>query len=942
MFPESDNGDNSCHTLMPHIMKGIPYAVAVLDTHMRYVAYSQRWLADYHLPETSLIGRSHYEIFPEISDEWKQMHRECLAGATLSRIDDPFPRQNGRIDYVTWKIEPWRSADDAIGGIIMYTTVSTQKVIAEKKNRRYEQEMLVLLESTKAIPWRIDYVTKQFTYMGSQIEQLLGYPAESLSGIETWASHIHPDDRELALETCRRMTEKGQDHDIEYRVITANGKILWLRDVVSVTKNTQDDVTALTGLFIDISEQKLSEERLRNSKQQYHAVIETSGDGFWLTDSDGFILETNDTYAKLSGYSKEELVGMHISTLEALEDSEQTAQHIETIIKTGSDLFETRHRKKSGAIWDVEISTSYTPSSGGRFSVFARDITERKRTQRELHLIAEVFRNTSEGIVITDPNGVIINVNDAYCKITGYRRDEMIGSTPGKLKSDRHDKSFYQRMWATLIKEGSWVGEIWDRRKNGEIYPKWLNINAIHDENGSLTHYVGTFSDISELKGIEHKLEKMAYFDPLTGLPNRSLFKDRLENEINNCRRFGQRCAVLFLDLDRFKLINDTLGHAIGDELLVEVSRRIETKVRSNDTIARMGGDEFTLLLSRIPNADAAAMVAQNIIHAMLEPICLRSEEIRVGASMGIAIYPEDGLNYETLMRHADTAMYEAKSSGRGQYHFFSDYMDKAAHEHLRLEHDLHRALDEEQFFLEFQPQIDASSGKTVRCEALIRWQHPKRDVMPPDMFIPFAEESGLIIPIGNWVIREVCRQIQLWREYDIAIPPVAINLSARQFRQEDLVKHITTILGSYQVPVELIEFEITETVAMENAESALRRLSALAEHGFSLAIDDFGTGYSSLSYLKTFPVNKLKLDRSFVRDIPTDSNDAAIASAVIQMANSLALEVVAEGVETAEQRDFLLARGCHIMQGYLFHPPLSSSQYLAQLEAGAQAELVT
>jgi len=901
---------------------------------MHYVAYSQRWLEDYQLPDESLIGRSHYEVFPEISDEWKQIHQECLSGASRSREDDPFPRQDGSIDYVSWKIVPWLNEIGTVAGLIMYTTVSTSQVIAEKKNRQYEQDMQVLLASTKAVPWRMDYTSQRFTYIGQGIEQMLGYPSTSLTDLNIWASYLHPDDRQKAIKECYEKTAQGQDHDFEYRFVTADGELVWIRDVVSLTKNTEGDVESLSGLFIDISEQKRAEISLRNSKQQYSAVIETSGDGFWLSDHTGRILETNDTYARLSGYSKDELVGMHISDLEAEENPEETARHIEKIIRTGSDLFETRHRKKSGEIWDVEISTSFSPISGGRFSVFARDITGRKRTQRELHLIAEVFRNTSEGIVITDPNGIIINVNDAYCSITGYRREEMIGDTPSKLKSDRHNASFYRHMWQSLEEDGHWVGEIWDRRKNGEVYPKWLSINAIHDENGTLTHYVGTFSDISELKGIEHKLEKMAYFDALTGLPNRSLFTDRIENEINNCRRFEQQCAVLFLDLDRFKLINDTLGHAAGDELLIEVSRRLEAKVRSIDTVARMGGDEFTILLSRIASADAAAHVAQNIIHELMEPITLLGEEVRVGGSIGIAIYPDDGDNHDTLTRHADTAMYEAKSNGRGQYHFFSEYMDKAAREHLSLERDLHRALEEEQFFLVFQPQIDAQSGATVRCEALIRWQHPQRDIVSPDKFIPIAEETGLIIPIGDWVIREVCKQISFWREYDLDIPPVAINLSARQFRQVGLVKHITKILDEYKVPVNLIEFEITETVAMENAESALRRLSALSEHGFSLAIDDFGTGYSSLSYLKTFPVNKLKLDRSFVRDIPSDVNDAAISSAVIHMANSLGHEVVAEGVETVEQRDFLLQQGCYIMQGYLFSRPLNSSQYLAYLEA--------
>lgn len=930
------------HELLSLFLTDIPYAVAVLDTDMRYVAYSQRWLDDYQLPPRSLLGRTHYEVFPEISDEWKQIHRRCLAGEVLSRADDPFVRDDGRIDYVTWKIVPTRDEGGAVTGIVMYTAVSTAQVIAEKKNREYEHELRILVESTRAVPWRMDHLSGKFTYMGPQVEKLLGYPADSWRDMESWASRIHPDDRESAVALCLNKTAEGCDHDFEYRMLSASGEIVWLRDVVSVIKDEQARVVALAGLFLDVSGQKAAEESLRASKAQYRSVIETSGDGFWLTDNRGFILQTNDAYARLSGYGKDELVGMHISDLDAQEQPEETAARIEKIIRNGSDLFETTHRRKSGEIWNVEISTSFTHSSGGLFFVFSRDITERKRTQQELRLIAEVFKNTSEGIVITDPDGVVVNVNTAYCEITGYRQEEITGQKPSKMKSGMHDSDFYREMWGSLTENGSWVGEIWDRRKNGEVFPKWLSINAIHDENGKLTHYVGTFSDISKLKSIEQELEQMAYYDPLTKLPNRILFRDRLETEINRCRRHGYRCALLYLDLDRFKLVNDTLGHATGDELLVEVALRIQNMMRTNDTVARMGGDEFTILVTRLNNPDAAAAVAQGLIDELMKPINVMGEEIRVGGSVGIAMYPDDGDNYSTLTRHADVAMYAAKSRGRGYYHFYSEDMDRSAQEHLKTKRDLYHAIEKEEFFLVFQPQVDAASGRTVRCEALIRWQHPKRGVVSPDRFIPIAEDSGLILPIGEWVIREVCKQIRFWQSHNLEAPPVAINLSARQFRQEGLVERIMAILDEYCVPVNLVEFEITETIAMENAESTMMRLSALAERGFSIAIDDFGTGYSSLSYLKTFPVDKLKLDRSFVRGIPEDSNDAAISSAVIQMAISLGHEVVAEGVETKEQRDFLLALGCRIMQGYFFSRPLGANSVMEYFTKGSNVEQIS
>ena len=424
--------------MLEELLEGLPYAVAVFDTQMRYVAHSKRWLNDYHLPDESLIGRCHYEVFPEIGSEWKRIHHECLAGAEQSREDEPFFRKDGNVDYVSWRVTPWRQGGGEIAGIIMYTTVSTAQVIIERRNRQYERDLKTLLQTTRAVPWRMDLETNRFTYMGSQLEKLLGLPAKDFTTLEVLASHIHPDDREAVLELHRSKTAPGESYDCEYRLIAQTCGLVWLRHSVTVVEDEQGKPAA-AGLFIDISEQKKGEEKLRTGKAQYRSVIETSGDGFWLTDMQGYLLEVNDAYARLSGYSKEELVGMHISDLEAKEKPEETAKRIETIINNGYDLFETRHRKKSGEIWDVEISTSFTLSPVGRFFVFARDISERKRMQEKLNLVAEIFKNTAEGIVITTPDSVIVDVNQAYCDITGYSREEIVGSQPSKVKSDMHD-----------------------------------------------------------------------------------------------------------------------------------------------------------------------------------------------------------------------------------------------------------------------------------------------------------------------------------------------------------------------------------------------------------------------------------------------------------------------------------------------------------------------
>lgn len=920
--------------LLTELLSHVPYAVAVFDTQMRYLAYSRQWLSAYHLEDHDIVGCSLYELTPEICPQWRQIHQDCLEGAEHRIEDAPFLRADGSVDYISWLIRPWRREDGSIGGLIIYTRLNSEQTDDAGGSQDFRQELQILLETSRAVPWRFDLTNRRFIYVGPRLTSLLGYDTNTWHTLDDWASVLHPDDREQAVALCLEKSLTGEAHDFEYRAFTASGEMVWIRTLVSVIKNDEGQVSELAGLFIDVSEQKRAELELRRSESQFRSVIEASGDGFCLTDARGFLLHANDAYARLTGYEKDEMVGMHISDFEAEEDPEDTARHIEKVIANGSDLFETRHRRKSGEIRDVEISISYTPDAGGRFFVLVRDITESKKTRQKLRLIETVFNNTSEGIVITDPNGVIIDVNPAYCEITGYSRDEMIGERPNKIKSDRHDDAFYRGMWNALVTDGRWVGEIWDRRKNGEVFPKWLNINAVRDEKNALTHYVGTFSDISVLKGIEQKLEYMAYFDPLTGLPNRILFKDRLENQISNCFRYKKSCAVLFLDLDRFKLINDTLGHSTGDKLLIEAANRLKHCIRDSDTVARFGGDEFTILLSGLKGSDGAAMVAQHIVNTMRQPMVLQGVELHISTSIGIAMYPDDGDNFTTLTRHADAAMYEAKRRGRGQYHFFSEEMDESAHEHLTIERELHRALDEHQFFLVYQPQVDVETGKATRCEALIRWRHPERGIVSPDNFIHIAEENGLIHPIGEWVIREVCRQIAQWRKAGVTVPIVAVNLSARQFRDHKLIEKITTILEQTGIGSDAIEFEITESVAMEDAETTLQRLSELNALGFSIAIDDFGTGYSSLSYLKRFPVDKLKLDRSFVMDIHSDPNDAAIAAAIIHMAKILELSVVAEGVETVEQKEYLVDQGCHFMQGYLFSKPLTGEQFLTYLDA--------
>ncbi len=558
---------------------------------------------------------------------------------------------------------------------------------------------------------------------------------------------------------------------------------------------------------------------------------------------------------------------------------------------------------------------------------------ERKRAEEKLRLAATVFESTLEGILITDAKTNIINVNQALCSITGYRAEELIGNTPNSIRSERHSHAFFRQLWDILNKTGQWRGEIWNRRKNGEVFPTWVNISAVPNSvTHSTSHYVAVFTEITELKLSEERLNYLAHHDPLTGLPNRLLFHDRLEQAVLQAQRSKHLIAVMFLDLDRFKAINDTLGHLIGDELLVAVAERLKHCARETDTIARLGGDEFAVIITRIIQEADVEQVAQKIIQTLSSVYSVGGYEVFITASIGINLYPGVDNDREKLLENADVAMYHAKQFGRNNYKFYSTDMNAVAFERLMLETNLRRALERQEFRLYYQPQIDMQSGSVNGVEALIRWQHPERGLVSPLEFIPLLEETGLIIPVGEWVIRTACRQIREW--LDAGFPPLtmAVNLSARQFRQPNLIEMIEQVLHEFNIPPELLELELTESVMMDNLEEAVETLKKLKLLGLKIAIDDFGTGVSSLGYLKHFPIDTLKISHDFVLNLPMDSADASIASAVIGLARNMQLSSVAEGVENQGQMDFLRDQDCERIQGFLFSRPIPQDQMTALL----------
>jgi diguanylate cyclase (GGDEF)-like protein/PAS domain S-box-containing protein len=595
--------------------------------------------------------------------------------------------------------------------------------------------------------------------------------------------------------------------------------------------------------------------------------------------------------------------------------------------------FETSLKRTDGKQIRVDVwlgRTNYldTPATLVIFS----DISNRISAQARMQQAARVFEHTTEGVIVTDANANITMVNPAFTKITGYTEQEVLGRNPRFLQSGRHDKLFFSTLWDCLNKQKSWQGKIWNRRKNGEIYPEWLNITTIQEGPAGKLQYVAVFSDITSIMQSQSQLEHLAHHDPLTDLPNRLLFEDRLQHAIENAKREKNHLAILFLDLDRFKNINDSLGHAVGDALLVQVASRLRNILRGNDTAARMGGDEFTILVENLEDPNYTAVIATKIQNQLIRPFDILGHRLHISASIGISLYPEDGRDVSNLTKNADAAMYQAKENGRNNYRFYTAELTQSAFERLLMETELRTAIKEHQLLIYYQPQFSILSGKMTGGEALLRWKHPRMGLIPPAQFVPLAEDTGLIHEIGLWALEIVCHQTRHWSEKGLFNGRMAINLSVRQIMMTDLILRFEEIIDKTGCPPRQLQLEVTEGLFMRQKEISIPVLEVFKQLGLSIAVDDFGTGFSSLSYLKQLPIDKLKIDRSFIKDIPDNKDDVAITQAIIALGHNLGLEIIAEGVETEAQQNLLKILGCQEVQGYLYGRPVSANVFEQKL----------
>jgi len=843
--------------------------------------------------------------------------------------------------YVAWLNKSLRQTSEELK--IAHTTLE-KKVIARTRQLNLalnqlddlNQEQSVILNTAAEGIYGINLVGET-TFINDSARQMLGYTDQELIGKinHPLIHHSHPDGSRYPETECKM-----------YRAISENktqhvrGEVLWRKDgscfpveytSTPILKNDKPDGAVIT--FRDVSEREQAKAELSKSQAEFEAIFNANVDAILFVDIERRIQTINPATTTLFGYTFTELAGNTTKRLYAsIDDYERLGEkRFNTNSRTPHEksIYQMRYIKKDGSLFIGEtIGTQVWDKSDNIIGYLAivRDVTARTEMEEQLRLAA-IAMETSEAIMITDPHNHILQVNNAFSKITGYASHEVIGQKPSLLKSDRHNEDFYQALWEEIQENGQWEGEIWNRRKNGEVYPEWLTITCVKNKNDEVTHYVGSFLDITARKESEAKIKYQAHYDPLTNLPNRRLLQDRLEKAISMAERHGWTGAILFLDLDHFKNINDSLGHPVGDALLQEVAKRLKSAIRKEDTAARLGGDEFIILLSDLSGdlktaIDQANQFAQKILNTLTVKFDISPHQLHISTSIGISLFPDSSTQAEDIMKYADVALYQAKNAGRNTHVLYMPDMQEQANERLVLERELYDACENEQLTVFYQPQHD-NQGDVIGAEALLRWHNVERGWISPADFIPLAEETGLILTIGNWVLKEACQLLKTI-ENDYRTPiRVAVNVSPRQFRQSDFVDSVTRTINETGANPKLLELELTEGMLISDIDNTIKKIEALRALGIRFAIDDFGTGYSSLAYLKRLPLDILKVDKSFVQDICTDPNDAAIVETIISMARHLDLEVIAEGVENELELEFLFKNHCNIFQGFYFNKPM-------------------
>ncbi|MDH5653918.1 MAG: EAL domain-containing protein [Gammaproteobacteria bacterium] len=685
----------------------------------------------------------------------------------------------------------------------------------------------------------------------------------------------------------------------------------------------------------DLTEQETLRVQTAEADQRVRAIMDNVADGIITIDEQGTIESFNATAERLFGYSAAECIGQNVKMLMPEPYQSNHDSYLDRYRTSGErrclgfGFREVEGLRKDGSVFPMDLSISQMTLHDRQYYIgMVRDITERKASEMEMSKLSHAVEQTADTIMITDKNGLIEYVNSGFEQTTGYQRADIIGRTPNVVKSGEMNEEFYEELWQTILKGDVFRDVFVNRKKDGSVYFEEKTITPLRNITGDITHYISSGKDITDRMRTQERLQYLAHHDVLTGLPNRLLFMDRLSQSIKYLKRNGGMVALMFLDIDRFKNINDTLGHQAGDTLLRIIAKRLSNSLREHDTVARISGDEFAIILEGVISIDALPGIARKILLEISHPMIISDHEIFTTTSIGISIYPNDGEEPHTLLKNADSAMYHAKEKGRNNYQFYTPNMNAMAAEYLKLENKLHRALERSEFEVHYQPQFDINSGQLYGIEALLRWRHPDEGLLQPQRFLHLLEETGLIVPIGEWVLYTACHQVSKWIATGMQIPKLAVNITPRQLANQNFVNVVQQALKDTGLDARRLELEITESSLMEEEHTNINALHDLHSLGVSIAMDDFGTGYSSLSYLRQFPIGTLKIDRSFVRQVPHNYDDCVLARTIISMGQNLNLKIIAEGVENSSQLDFLKQLGCNGAQGYLYSPAIPAELF--------------
>jgi diguanylate cyclase (GGDEF)-like protein/PAS domain S-box-containing protein len=908
-----------------------PAAIAMLDRELRYLAVSKRWIEIHGLAGQNTIGRSHYAVLTNLPQSWRDNHRRALAGETVDPGEEMLELADGSRRWLRRVLRPWRTGGGEIGGIIIFSEDVTERKKTDAALQESNEMLALLVEHA---PVAISMFDRQMCYLAASNHWIKDYGVTAKEIIGHSHYEINPDLPERWKETHRRGLAGERQRSEEDRYVRADGRVQWIEWEIIPWHASDGEIGGIIMFYEDITHRKLADEALRGSKELLELFIEHVPASIAMFDRNMNYLVASSRWIEDYDLIDREIIGRsHYEVVPNIPERWKLVHRrglAGKVQRCDEDPFEHPDGSVQWIRWEVVPWREGDGSIGG-IILFAEDITKNRETEQRLRLAASMFTNAREGITITDPDGTILEVNEMFTKITGYDREEVIGKNPRILKSGLQSEEFYSSMWRSLVSEGQWSGEIWNRNKSGETYAETLDINAVRDSEGNVLRYVALFSDITQLKKHAQQLEHLTYYDVLTSLPNRALLADRLHQAMAQANRRKQFFAVAYLDLDGFKKINDQHGRDAGDRLLTSLAFDMKCALREGDTLARLGGDEFVAVILDLDDATSSTPVLDQLREAASEPVQVGDVSLKVSASIGVTFFPQsEAADPDQLLRQADQAMYQAKLAGGNRYHIFDPEHDQNVRgRHENLEH-IRRAMAAREFILHYQPKVNMRSGKVVGLEALVRWQHPERGLLPPGMFLPVIEDHQLAIELGEWVIESALSQMDEWRQAGLEIP-VSVNVGALQLQQPDFVDRLSQLLAAHPAlkPFSL-EIEVLETSALQDVAQTSQVLNACHGIGVPFAIDDFGTGYSSLTYLKRLPASVLKIDQSFVCDMLEDPENLNILEGILSLASAFRRQVVAEGVETVEHGLMLLQLGCEVAQGYGIARPMVAADIQA------------